>query len=105
MPDEDIILNRNRSQSKERPSSSTLQSSNISLKTQTEKDRKKYSSMVPRLEVVEIPNALRQNFEDMESDVEFLSDAHDNLKKNMLEMTGLIHQDPQAGHHLPVLIT
>ena len=81
MTDEDITLNRNRPLPKERPNSRISQSSNISFKAQTEKDRKKSSSIVPELEIVEMPDALKQKFEDIEGDVEFLKDAHNSFKK------------------------
>merc|ERR1719233_944492 len=47
-------------------------------KKQTEK---KSSSMVPELEIVEMPHDLRKKFEGMESDIDYLKDSHDNFMK------------------------
>ena len=79
--EDELFIVLDRPQSKDRPSSRTSEGSYNSKEVRTETDRKKSSSMVPELEVVEMPQALKQKFEEMESDMDYLKDAHDNFKK------------------------
>jgi len=79
--EDELFIVFDRAQSNERASSRTSETSNSSFKAQQETDRKKSSSMVPELEIVEMPNELRKRFEGMESDIDYLKDSQDNFAK------------------------
>jgi len=72
-------VHKQRPYSKERPSSRSSQASNQSLKVQSETDRKKSSSVVPELEIVEMPHFIRKKKEDLQDNlIQRKSDEFEN---------------------------
>ena len=61
--EETVVVQKSRSQSKERPGSRTSQGS---FKGRTDPERKKSASQVPELETIEIPSSLKEKLEQIE---------------------------------------